>query len=60
MIGAALEHAPRFVYADGLDLAVPSLATPVGITCRQCPREACVARAAERIDVPGDGPATPR
>ncbi len=56
MIGAALEHAPRFVYADGLDLAAPALATPVGITCRQCPREECMARAAERIDVP----ATPR
>lgn len=51
MIGAAVAHASRFVYADGIDLAAPTVATPVGVTCRQCPREECTARAAERIDV---------
>jgi predicted transcriptional regulator len=58
MIGAAVAHAPRFVYADGLDLAAPAVATPVGVTCRQCPRDRCTARAAERIDVPLAGAAT--
>jgi predicted transcriptional regulator len=56
MIGAAIEHAARFVHADGIDLGAPSAATPVGITCRQCPREECPARAAERIDIPGAPP----
>jgi predicted transcriptional regulator len=54
MIGAALAHAPRFVYADGLDLEAPGLAVPVGITCRQCPRDDCAERAFERIALPGE------
>ncbi len=53
MIGAALIHARRFVYADGLDLGAPALAVPVGVTCRQCPREDCAERAAEALALPG-------
>jgi XRE family transcriptional regulator, fatty acid utilization regulator len=52
MIGAPIAHAGRFVYADGLDLAAPSTAAPVGITCRQCPRADCADRAFERIALP--------
>ena len=48
MIGAPIAHAGRFAYADGLDLAAPSIAAPVGITCRQCPRDDCAERAFER------------
>jgi len=58
MIGASLRAAQRFVYADGLDLGAPSAATPVGITCRQCPHEACASRAAERIDLPAGSATT--
>ncbi|MBN9020553.1 MAG: DUF2083 domain-containing protein, partial [Rhizobiales bacterium] len=58
MIGAALREARHFIQADGLDLAAPAIATPVGVTCRQCPREACAARAAERIDLPAGGATT--
>ena len=55
MIGAPVAHAGRFVYADGLDLTAAPTATPVGITCRQCPRADCADRAFERIAVPGGG-----
>jgi len=58
MVGASLREAARFAYADGLDLGAPAIATPVGITCRQCPHDACASRAAERIDLPGPRPAT--
>lgn len=53
MVGAAIAHARHFVYADGLDLEAPAIAVPVGITCRQCPRENCGERAFERIDLLG-------
>jgi len=53
MVGAAVTHARHFVYADGLDVEAPAIAVPVGITCRQCPRENCGERAFERIELPG-------
>lgn len=53
MIGSAIEHAPRFIYADGLDLTAARTVVPVGVTCRQCPREDCVHRAFERAPLPG-------
>ena len=53
MIGCAIEHAHRFVYADGVDLAAPRTAVPIGVTCRQCPREDCVHRAFDRVPLPG-------
>ena len=37
-------HADRFVYCDGLDLTAGSSSTPVGQTCRVCPRRDCAAR----------------
>ena len=43
-LACAAEHAPRLVYAAGLDPAsVP--ATPIGVTCRLCHRAQCTARA---------------
>ncbi len=53
MIGCAIEHAPRFVYADGLDLAAARTIVPIGVTCRQCPREDCAHRAFDRVPLPG-------
>ncbi len=44
-LACAAEHAPRLVYARGLDpKAMP--ATPIGVTCRLCQRAECTARAA--------------
>jgi predicted transcriptional regulator len=59
MIGAAIAHARHFVYADGLDVEAPAIAVPVGITCRQCPRENCGERAFDRIELPGGAPPPP-
>ena len=42
-LACAAEHAPRLVYAQ--DQAVPPPPTPIGMTCRQCNRAECTARA---------------
>ncbi|WP_238475446.1 helix-turn-helix domain-containing protein [Sphingomonas cavernae] len=42
-LGCEVEHARDFIYADGLDLA--GAATPIGISCRLCPRPDCDQRA---------------
>lgn len=34
-------HADKTVYADGLNLSASELITPIGPTCRLCPRQAC-------------------
>ena len=44
-LGCEAEHAAQFIYADGLDLASRMAATPIGISCRLCPREDCDQRA---------------
>lgn len=44
-LGCEARHADRTVYADGLDLADLSTATPIGAGCRVCPRENCAQRA---------------
>ena len=59
MVGAAIAYARHFVYADGLDVEATAIAVPVGITCRQCPRENCGERAFERIELPGGAPPPP-
>jgi len=47
-LACAAEHAPRLIYARGSDpRAVP--ATPIGVSCRLCHREACPARSAPPI-----------
>ncbi|USI72950.1 helix-turn-helix domain-containing protein [Sphingomonas morindae] len=45
VLGCELRDAGDFVYADHLDLARPDAATPIGVSCRICPREACDQRA---------------
>lgn len=47
-LACAAEHAPRLVYAQGLDPASVA-ATPIGVTCRLCDRAQCTARAAPPI-----------
>lgn len=50
MIGCDTAFARDVIYADGLPLDRPESAIPVGIACRQCPREDCGQRAYEMSD----------
>ncbi|HEY0959507.1 MAG TPA: short-chain fatty acyl-CoA regulator family protein [Novosphingobium sp.] len=47
-LACAAEHAPRLVYAQGVDADAARM-TPIGITCRLCNRAACRARAVPPI-----------
>lgn len=47
-LACAAEHAPKLVYAQGIEPRTAD-ATPIGVTCRLCPRAACTARAAPPI-----------
>jgi predicted transcriptional regulator/transcriptional regulator with XRE-family HTH domain len=44
-LGCDIRHAPRLVYAKGLDLSDPEAATPIGMGCKVCEREQCPQRA---------------
>ena len=44
-LGCEVEHARDFIYADALDTANLGAATPIGISCRLCPRAQCDQRA---------------
>ncbi len=44
-LGCEISEAADFVYADHLDLARADAATPIGVSCRICPRETCEQRA---------------
>ncbi|WP_380873220.1 short-chain fatty acyl-CoA regulator family protein [Sphingomonas sp. DBB INV C78] len=44
-LGCEVDHAAEFIYADGLDVANRAAATPIGISCRLCPRPDCDQRA---------------
>lgn len=44
-VGCEIKHARRLVYAEGIDLENPSVATPIGANCRLCEREDCNQRA---------------
>ncbi|MEP6504286.1 MAG: short-chain fatty acyl-CoA regulator family protein [Betaproteobacteria bacterium] len=44
-LGCDVRHAGRLVYANGLDLAHPEVATPIGAGCRVCDRRGCPQRA---------------
>lgn len=44
-LGCDLVHAERLVYARGLDLRNPALATPIGAGCKVCERSNCAQRA---------------
>lgn len=44
-LGCDIRHAPRLVYAKGLNLANPEAATPIGMGCKVCERANCLQRA---------------
>ena len=44
-LGCDLRHAARLVYAKGIDLQDPELATPIGMGCKVCERDHCPQRA---------------
>lgn len=44
-LGCDMSHAHRLVYSDGMDLTDAAKLTPVGVSCRICPRENCAVRA---------------
>lgn len=44
-LGCDVRHAARLVYAKGLDLADPEVATPIGAGCKVCDRQGCAQRA---------------
>ncbi len=51
-LGCDVAHAPRLVYADGIDLTHLEAAVPVGMTCRACERVDCAARAFPSLQRP--------
>ncbi len=48
-LGCDVRHASEIVYADGLNLADPQIITPIGVSCRTCPRTDCAERAMPSI-----------
>jgi predicted transcriptional regulator/transcriptional regulator with XRE-family HTH domain len=44
-LGCERSHAPKLVYADGVDLESREAVVPVGVTCRLCDRMDCEQRA---------------
>jgi predicted transcriptional regulator/transcriptional regulator with XRE-family HTH domain len=44
-LGCDVRHANELIYADGLNLSDPQLITPIGVSCRTCPRTDCAERA---------------
>jgi predicted transcriptional regulator len=52
VLGCEAEHARHFIYADGLKLDDEAAATPIGPSCRLCPRQGCDQRAFPPLDRP--------
>jgi len=54
-LGCAVRFARDIVYADGLHLDEEQIVTPIGVSCRTCPRSDCADRAtpslAHRLDI---------
>ena len=48
-LGCASHHARDIVYADGLHLDDPQIVTPIGVSCRICPRTDCQDRASPAL-----------
>jgi predicted transcriptional regulator len=44
-IGCPVRHAREIAYADGLHLEDEQIITPIGVSCRTCPRADCAERA---------------
>ncbi|WP_225783085.1 short-chain fatty acyl-CoA regulator family protein [Xenophilus sp. Marseille-Q4582] len=53
-LGCDIRHAPRLVYAKGLDLRDPEAATPIGMGCKVCERPDCPQRAFPFVGRPLD------
>ncbi|MDR6538598.1 short-chain fatty acyl-CoA regulator family protein [Variovorax soli] len=53
-LGCDIRHAPRLVYAKGLDLRDPEAATPIGMGCKVCERMHCPQRAFPFVGRPLD------
>jgi len=51
-LGCEVDRYREFIYADGLDIGRRAAATPIGISCRLCPRENCDQRAFPPTDRP--------
>jgi predicted transcriptional regulator/transcriptional regulator with XRE-family HTH domain len=49
MLGCDANYADRVVYGDAYAPGRNSLETPVGFSCRSCPRESCAQRAQPRV-----------
>ena len=49
-LGCDMRYAEELTYADGIDLQNKKLETPIGISCRICPRTDCEQRAFPPID----------
>ncbi len=56
-IGCEVSFARHMVYADGVGLERRDAAVPVGIHCRQCPRDDCLQRAFPSLLDPSAAPA---
>jgi predicted transcriptional regulator len=54
-LGCPVQHARELVYSDGLNLDDPEIVTPIGVSCRTCPRDDCSDRAMpslnQRLDI---------
>ncbi len=54
-LGTSVQHARDIVYADGLNLDDTQIITPIGVSCRTCPRTDCADRAVpsmhQRLDL---------
>ena len=48
-LGCAVQYARDLVYADGLHLEDEQLVTPIGVSCRACPRTDCAERASPAL-----------
>ena len=48
-LGCAVHHARHIVYADGLNIDDPKIVTPIGVSCRTCPRTDCPDRASPAL-----------
>ncbi|WP_288287857.1 DUF2083 domain-containing protein [uncultured Sphingobium sp.] len=51
-LGCDIRHASRLIYARGLDLADPAMATRIGAGCKVCERPNCLQRAFPPIGRP--------
>ena len=49
-LGCDMQYAKELTYSDGMDLQNKKLETPIGISCRICPRTDCEQRAFPPID----------